>query len=170
MLTTTVTLIGNATRDPEVRYTPSGATVANFGIAVNKRRKDGDEWVDADPEFYDVKCWGSLAENVADSIQKGVRVLVTGELEFRTWETDDGEKRSKIEVVAEAVGPDLRWATASVQRSQGDSGSRQGGNRSGGNRQPQGRASQQASPFGGGSGDSPFGGGSSNPYDDEEPF
>lgn len=167
MLTTTVTLIGNATRDPELRYTPSGAPVANFGIAVNKRRKDGDEWVDADPEFYDVKCWGSLAENVADSIQKGVRVLIAGELEYRTWETDNGEKRSKVEVVAEAVGPDLRWATASVQRTQSDSGgNRQGGNRSSGGRQAQGRASQQPSPFGGG--DSPFGG--STPYDGEEPF
>lgn len=113
-----VTIVGTATRDPEIRYTPSGATVASFGIARNTRRKDGDNWVDGDPQFYDVKCWGSLAENVAESITKGMRVVIFGELEFRAWETDQGDKRSKVEIKAESIGPDLRWATATVTRNE----------------------------------------------------
>lgn len=113
-----VTLIGNVTRDPEIKFIPSGAAVVEFGIAINKRVKDGDEWVDGDPQFYDVKAWRNLAENVAETIHKGMRVIVHGELEFRQWETDDGEKRSKVAVVATAVGPDLTWATASVSRNE----------------------------------------------------
>jgi len=115
-MTTTVSIIGNVTRDPELRFIPSGAAVANFGVAVNKRRKDGDKWVDGEPEFYDVTCWRELAENVCECIEKGTRILLVGRLSFRTWETPEGDKRSKTEIVAEAVGPDLRWATAEVTR------------------------------------------------------
>lgn len=116
MADTTATIIGNVTRDAEVRYTASGQAVAEFGVAVNKRVKDGNDWVDGDPEFYDVTLWGTHAENFAESCPKGTRVIVVGRLQFDTWETDGGEKRSKVKVVADHVGPDLRWATASVEK------------------------------------------------------
>jgi single-strand DNA-binding protein len=115
-MTTTVSVVGNLTREPELRFTPAGKAVADFGVAVNTRRKDGDNWVDGDPEFYDVTAWGTLAENVAESLEKGARVVVVGRLRYETWQTDGGENRSKVKVTAEAIGPDLRWATAEVQR------------------------------------------------------
>jgi single-strand DNA-binding protein len=117
-----VTIIGTMTRDPEIRYTPNGKTVATFGIARNPRRREGNEWVDGDPQFYDVKAWGTLAENISESLQKGNRVVVFGELEHRTWETDSGDKRSKVEIKAESVGPDLRWASATVTRNERSDG------------------------------------------------
>lgn len=117
-----LTIIGTLTRDPEAKYLQSGVCVTEFGIARNTRKKDASgEWVDGDAQFYDVKCWQSLAENVAESLRKGQRVIVFGELEYRTWETDSGDKRSKVEIKAEAVGPDLRWATAQVTKVQGGS-------------------------------------------------
>lgn len=116
MADTTVTVVGNVTRDPEVRFTPNGKTVVTFGVAVNKRVKEGNEWVDGEPEFYDVKAWDTLGENLAESIVQGNRVLVVGRLDFRSWEADDGSKRSKIELVADHAGPDLRWATAEVTK------------------------------------------------------
>jgi single-strand DNA-binding protein len=114
-----VTLIGNATRDPELRFIPSGAAVANFGLAVNRRWKNQqtDEW-EEEVAFFDVTCWRDLAENVAESITKGARVIVTGRLTTRSWETDAGEKRTKVEVLADEVGPSLRWATAEVSRNE----------------------------------------------------
>lgn len=124
-MTTTATLIGNVTREPELKFLPSGVALAEFGVAINSRRKDGDRWVDGDPQFYDVTCWRELAENVAESIEKGMRVVVIGKLNFRSWETDDGQKRSKISIIADEVGPSLRWATAEVsrvERSTGDGG------------------------------------------------
>lgn len=109
------TLVGNVTREPQIRYTPSGQTVATFGIACNRRWKRGDDWQE-ETSFFDVKCWSQMAENVAESITKGARVVVVGRLEQRSWETDQGEKRSKVEVVADEVAPSLRWATAVVQK------------------------------------------------------
>ena len=122
----TVELVGNITRDPELRFTPSGAAVANFGLAVNRRWKNRqtEEW-EEQTSFFDITCWRELAENVTESCTKGTRVMVTGRLEQRSWETDTGDKRSKVEVVADEVGPSLRWATASVsknERSSGDGG------------------------------------------------
>jgi single-strand DNA-binding protein len=127
----TVTLVGNVTRDPEIRYTPSGQTVASFGLAVNRRwqNRQTNEW-EEQTSFIDVKCWSQMAENVSESIQRGTRVIVTGRLEQRSWETDTGEKRSKIEVVADEVAPSLRWATATVtkiERSASGGGSAGGG-------------------------------------------
>lgn len=116
----TVEVVGNLTRDPELRFTPSGTAVASFGIAVNRRRKDGNDFVD-EVSFFDVVTWQSLAENVAESLTKGMRVVVTGRLEQRSWETD-GEKRSKIEIIAEEVGPSLRWATARVTKNESSGG------------------------------------------------
>ena len=123
----TVTLVGNVTRDPELRYTPTGQTVATFGLAVNRRwqNRQNNEW-EEQTSFFDVKCWSQMAENVAESVHRGTRVIVAGRLEQRSWETDNGDKRSKVEVVADEVAPSLRWATATVQkieRSQGGGGS-----------------------------------------------
>jgi len=113
----TVTLIGNLTREPEVRYTSSGLAQATFSVAVNRRRlnQQTQEWEES-TSFFDVVCWRELAENVAESLSKGVRVIVTGRLEQRTWETPEGEKRSRVQVIADEVGPSLRWATAEVTK------------------------------------------------------
>ena len=121
-MTTSVTLVGNVTREPELRFLNTGVALAEFGVAVNTRRKDGDKWVDGDPEFYDVTCWRELAENVSESITKGTRVVVVGKLNFRAWGTDEGDKRSKISITADEVGPSLRWATSEVSRNERTSG------------------------------------------------
>ena len=110
-----VTVVGNVTRDPELRFTASGQQVAQFGLAVNRRwqNRQSNEWEEA-TSFFDIVCWRDMAENVSESIAKGARVIVTGRLEQRSWETQDGDKRSKVEIVADEVGPSLRWATAEV--------------------------------------------------------
>jgi single-strand DNA-binding protein len=93
--------------------------MCTFGLAVNNRRKDeSGNWVDGDPSFFDVVCWRNLAENVTESIPKGTTVIVTGKLRQRSWEADDGSKRSKVEVNAEHVGPALNWATCEVMRNE----------------------------------------------------
>ena len=114
-----VTLVGNVTRDPEIRYTPSGQTVATFGLAVNRRwqNKQNNEW-EEQVSFFDVKVWAQMAENVSESVSKGTRVIVTGRLEQRSYETNDGEKRQVVEVVADEIAPSLRWATAQVVRNE----------------------------------------------------
>jgi single-strand DNA-binding protein len=113
------TMSGNLTRDPEIRYTREGQPSASFGIAVNRRwqPRGSDEWEEA-TSFFDVVCWRDLAENVALSLVKGSRVVVTGRMEQRTWETEDGDRRSRIEMVAEDVGASLRFATAEVTRTE----------------------------------------------------
>jgi len=129
-----VTVIGNCTRDPELRFTPSGMAVATFGVAVNRRwqNKQSNEWEEA-VSFFDVTCWQQLAENVAESVYKGTRVVVTGRLDQRSWETQDGEKRSKVEIVADEVGPSLRYATAAVTKNERrDGGFDSGGGGGGG--------------------------------------
>lgn len=122
MADNSITIVGNLTRDAELRYTPNGAPVANFGVAVNNRKKVGDNWED-NPSFFDVTAWQELGENLSESLTKGNRVIVVGRLEQRSWETPEGDKRSKVEIIADAVGPDLRWATAAVTRTEkkGDS-------------------------------------------------
>jgi len=112
----TVTIVGNVTRDPELRFTPSGAAVCNFGVAWNNRRKDQRGETVEEVSFFDVTCWSSLAENTAETLTKGMRVVVYGRLEQRSWETNEGDKRSKVELVADDVAPSLRWATADVAR------------------------------------------------------
>ena len=149
MADNTVTVIGNVTRDPELRFTPSGQAIATFGLAVNRRwqNRQTQEW-EEQTSFIDVKCWAQMADNVGESVQKGTRVLVTGRLEQRSWETDNGDKRSKVEVVADEIAPSLRWATAEVTKNERSEGSGGGGG---------GRSS------GGG------GGGSSRPVANEPP-
>lgn len=113
-----VQITGNATGAPEMRFTPSAARVASFSVAVNRRWKNAQgEW-DEQVSFFDVVAWNDLAENVTDTVQKGMRVTVTGRLEQRTWQTDDGSNRSKVEIVATDVAPSLRWATAEVTRNE----------------------------------------------------
>ncbi|HSO49479.1 MAG TPA: single-stranded DNA-binding protein [Acidimicrobiia bacterium] len=124
-----VTLIGNLVDDPELRFTPSGVAMAKIRMAVNRRwQKDG-EWQE-DTSFFTGTVWREQAESAAESLQKGARVIVTGRLEQRSWETDQGEKRSVVEVQIDEIGPSLRWATATVnktQRSGGEWGGGQGG-------------------------------------------
>ncbi len=112
-----IDIVGNLTRDPELRFTPSGQATTSFGVAVNRRwqNRQTQEWEEA-VSFFDVVCWGGLAENVAQSLTKGTRVVVAGRLDQRSWETDAGEKRSKVEVVADEVAPSLRWATAAITK------------------------------------------------------
>lgn len=112
-----VTLVGNITRDPELRFTASGQATASFGLAVNRVWNDRqtNEKKEA-VSFFDIVCWREMAENASESLSKGARVVVTGRLEQRSWETPEGEKRSKIEVVADEIGPSLRWATAQVTK------------------------------------------------------
>ena len=128
-----VTLVGNATRDPELRFTASGQAVASFGLAVNRRwqNRQTNEWEEA-VSFFDVTCWQQMAENVAESVTKGSRVVVTGRLDQRSWETQDGDKRSKIEVVADEVAPSLRYATAQIVKNERRDGGFDGGSGGGG--------------------------------------
>ena len=115
----TVVLVGNVTRDPELRFTPTGAATASFGLAVNRKwqNRQTQEW-EEQVSFFDVVCWREMAENVGESLARGARVIVTGRLEQRTWETTDGDKRSKIELVADEIGPSLRWATAQIAKNE----------------------------------------------------
>src|SRR5919106_1926982 len=113
----TVTLVGNITDDPELRFTPNGSAVANFTVAVNRRiNKDG-QWEDRLDGFFRCNCWRDMAENVAESLQKGMRVVVVGRLQQRSWDDNDGNRRSVFEIQVDEVGPSLRWATAQIQKS-----------------------------------------------------
>jgi single-strand DNA-binding protein len=116
MSDTHVTLTGNLTDDPELKFTPTGASVATFRIAVTPRIRDGESWRDGETSFFRVNAWRDLAEHVADSLTKGDRAIVIGRLKARTWETAEGDKRTVVEVEADEVAPSLRWATAKPQR------------------------------------------------------
>jgi single-strand DNA-binding protein len=117
MSTTTTTVVGNLTRDPEIRYTRDGQATTTLGVAVNRRwqNRETNEWEEA-VSFFDVVTWRDLAENVALSLTKGMRVVVSGRLEQRSWETEEGDRRFKVEIVADEVGASLRFATADVHR------------------------------------------------------
>ncbi|MEA2826109.1 MAG: single-strand DNA-binding protein [Actinomycetota bacterium] len=149
-----VTLVGNVTRDPELRFTPSGQANASFGLAVNRVWNDRqtNERKEA-VSFFDVVCWREMAENVSESITKGARVVVTGRLEQRSWDGADGERRSKIEIIADEIGPSLRWATAEIRKNDrrgpadGGGGGGQGGGYGGG-----GGGGQGGGGYGGGQG------------------
>ncbi|GIU93209.1 MAG: single-stranded DNA-binding protein [Acidimicrobiia bacterium] len=116
MSTNNVTLVGNLVDDPELRFTPSGVPMARLRIAVNRRWRDQNgEWQE-DTSFFTGTVWREQAEAVAESLSKGTRVILTGRLEQRSWETPDGDRRSVVEVQIDEIGPSLRWATASVTR------------------------------------------------------
>jgi len=118
-MTAMTTLIGNLTREPEIRYTRDGQATTTLGVAVNRRWQDRttNEWEES-TSFFDVVCWRDLAENAVLSLVKGMRVVVTGRLEHRSWEGEDGQHRSRVEVMADDLGPSLRFATAEVRRSE----------------------------------------------------
>ena len=145
---TTITVIGNLTNDPELRFTPSGSAVANFTIASTPRTFDrqSNEWKDGETLFLRAAVWREAAENVAESLTKGMRVIVSGRLKSRSYETKEGEKRTVIELEVDEIGPSLRYANAKVNRTQrsggqggqggfggGNSGGGFGGGNSGGN-------------------------------------
>lgn len=113
----TVTLVGNCTRDCDLTFGTKGGGIVAFGLAINSRKLVDGNWVDGDPQFFDIKAFGELAEHAAESFGKGDRVIVSGRLNYSTWEKD-GEKKSKVEVIADAIGPELRWATAEVTKSE----------------------------------------------------
>jgi single-strand DNA-binding protein len=154
MADSNVTIVGNLTRDPELRFTAGGKGVASFGVAVNRRYQVNGEWQEK-VSFFNVTAWDSLGENAAASLTKGTRIMVTGRLEQREYETTAGEKRNVVEIVADELGPSLRWARAEVERTQrtGPDGAPAGG----------GRPAAAAAPAGGGRTSDPV-------YGDEEPF
>jgi single-strand DNA-binding protein len=121
---TTTIICGNLTDAPELRLTQGGAPVATMRVAVTPRVKDGDTWKDGDTSFFRVTAWRQLAENATDSLSKGDRVIVVGRLKTRSWETDQGERRTVVEVDAEEIGPSLRWATAKPERAKATSGAK----------------------------------------------
>jgi single-strand DNA-binding protein len=116
MADTHVTITGNLTDDPELKFTPTGAAVVNFRVAVTARVRDGEGWRDGDTSFFRVNVWRQLAEHVADSLSKGDRAVIIGRLKSRSWETPEGERRSVVEVEADEVAPSLRWAIAKPER------------------------------------------------------
>jgi single-strand DNA-binding protein len=126
---TTITVVGNLTDDPELRFTPNGAAVAKFRVASTPSRFDKAEnkFVDGDPLFLACSAWRQMAENVAESLQRGARVIVTGNLRQRSYETREGEKRTVYELDVTEVGPSLKFATAKVQRMSRSSGGASGG-------------------------------------------
>ena len=140
--TNSITITGNITRDPEMRYTPSGVSKVSFGVAVNRswRNQQTQEW-DEQTSFFNVVAWRQLAENVGASLAKGARVVVSGRLEQRSWETEQGEKRSIVEIVADDIAASLRFATAEIHKVE-RSGPGDGG--------PAPRAAAVAAPAGGG--------------------
>lgn len=149
---TVITVVGNLVDDPELRFTPSGAAVANFRIASTPRTfdKQTNEWKDGDALFLTCSVWRQAAENVAESLQRGMRVVVQGRLKARTFETREGEKRTVFEIDVDEVGPSLKYATAKVTRTTrsggGGGGYNQGGGNQGGGYNQGGGAPSQGAP------------------------
>jgi single-strand DNA-binding protein len=180
---TTITVVGNLTDDPELRFTPSGAAVAKFRVASTPRTLDraSGEWKDGEPLFLACNVWRQAAENVAESLQRGARVIVTGRLRQRSYETREGEKRTVIELEVDEIGPSLRYATAKVQKmSRSGSGGGGGfGSSGGGGNQGGGGGGGGNQGGGGGFADDPWAsaapassrsGSGSNSFDEEPPF
>ncbi|MCA2212706.1 single-stranded DNA-binding protein [Jidongwangia harbinensis] len=183
---TTITVVGNLTDDPELRFTPSGAAVAKFRIASTPRTLDrqSGEWKDGEPLFLACNIWRDAAEHVAESLQRGARVIVQGRLRQRSYETREGEKRTVYELEVDEIGPSLRYATAKVQKMSRSGGGGGGFGASGG-----GGGRQSGGTGGGGGGGNSFddpwataapatpsraggagGGGGGGNFDDEPPF
>jgi single-strand DNA-binding protein len=165
---TNITVVGNLTADPELRFTPSGAAVANFTVASTPRiydRQSG-EWKDGEALFLRCNIWREAAENVAESLTRGSRVIVSGRLKQRSFETREGEKRTVVEVEVDEIGPSLRYATAKVNKASRSGGGGGGFGGGGGSRQPAQTAPATGDdPWGSAPASGSFGGG-----DDEPPF
>jgi single-strand DNA-binding protein len=172
---TTITVVGNLTADPELRFTPSGAAVANFTVASTPRIFDrqSSEWKDGEALFLRCNIWREAAENVAESLTRGSRVIVTGRLKQRSFETREGEKRTVFEVEVDEIGPSLRYATAKVNKAS-RSGGGGGGFGSGSRQAPAPAPASAPAEASGGSGEDPWGSapasGSFGGGDDEPPF
>ncbi|WP_324653297.1 single-stranded DNA-binding protein [Georgenia sp. H159] len=174
---TVITVVGNLTADPELRFTPSGAAVASFTVASTPRTFDrqSNEWKDGETLFMRCSVWREAAENVAESLAKGNRVVVQGRLVQRSFETREGEKRTVVEMQVDEVGPSLRYATAKVTRTQrggggggfGGGGGQQGGGGFGGQQSGGGGFGNQPA---GGQADDPWATGGSSSFGDEPPF
>ncbi|WP_305788454.1 single-stranded DNA-binding protein [Symbioplanes lichenis] len=177
---TTITVVGNLTDDPELRFTPSGAAVAKFRIASTPRTLDrqSNEWKDGEPLFLACNIWRDAAEHVAESLQRGARVIVQGRLRQRSYETREGEKRTVYELEVDEIGPSLRYATAKVQKMSrsggggGGFGGGGGGRQSGGGGGGGGNSSSFDDPWATAApaGNSNRSGGGSSSFDDEPPF
>ncbi|MBE1486069.1 single-strand DNA-binding protein [Plantactinospora soyae] len=176
---TTITVIGNLTDDPELRFTPSGAAVAKFRVASTPRFMDkaSGEWKDGEPLFLACTVWRQAAEHVAESLQRGARVIVSGRLRQRSYETREGEKRTVIELEVDEIGPSLRYATAKVQkmsRSGGGGFGASGGGGGGGAGGGQGGGGNFDDPWAtaapAASASRPAGSGGGGNFDDEPPF
>jgi len=141
-----ITIVGNITRDPELRYTPSGQANVRLGVAVNRKWQDRNsgEWQEQ-TSFFDVIAWREMAENVNESLKKGARVIVTGRLEQRSWE-QEGNKRSVVEIIADEIAPSLRWATAKVEKTE-RRGADQGGGGGGSGYGRSAPAADQPAPY-----------------------
>ena len=163
----TITVVGNLTDDPELRFTPSGAAVAKFRVASTPRfmDKQTNEWKDGEPLFLTCNVWRQAAENCAESLQRGARVIVTGRLRQRSYETREGEKRTVMELEVDEIGPSLRYATAKVQKMARSSGN--GGFGSGGGSRGGGGGDLADDPW---ASAAPAAGGSSGSFDEEPPF
>jgi single-strand DNA-binding protein len=176
---TIITVVGNLTADPELRFTPSGAAVANFTVASTPRTFDrqSGEWKDGEALFLRCNIWREAAENVAESLTRGSRVVATGRLKQRSFETREGEKRTVVELEVDEIGPSLRYATAKVNkasRSGGGGGGFGGGGGGGGSRQPAPQSDGGGGGGGAATGEDPWGSapasGSFAGGDDEPPF
>jgi single-strand DNA-binding protein len=168
---TVITVVGNLTADPELRFTPSGAAVANFTVASTPRTfdKNSNEWKDGEALFLRCSVWRQAAENVAESLHRGTAVIVQGRLKQRSYETKEGEKRTVYELDVDEVGPSLRWATAKVTKaSRGGGGG--GGYGGGGQSYGGGSASSSSSNDDPWASAAPAGAGSSGGWSDEPPF
>jgi single-strand DNA-binding protein len=170
---TVITVVGNLTADPELRFTPSGAAVANFTVASTPRTfdKNSNEWKDGEALFLRCSIWRQAAENVAESLQKGMAVIVQGRLKQRSYDTKEGEKRTVYELDVDEIGPSLKWATAKINRTQrgggGGGGFGGGGGNSGGGGQSNDDPWASSAPAGGGN---TGGGASGGGWSDEPPF
>ena len=153
---TPITVIGNLTADPELRFTPNGVPVANFTVASTPRTFDRqtNEWRDGEAMFLNCSVWRQFAENVAESLSKGMRVIVNGNLKARSYEDRDGNRRTSYEIDVTEVGPSLRFASAKVARNQ-SSGGRQRGTQPQGNGWPQ-QSQQSTDPWAAQSAEAPF--------------
>jgi len=170
MADSTITIQGGLGRDPEIRYTSGGRAKATLGVAVSRRwqNRQTNEW-EEQTSWINVVVWGDMAENVSDTLSKGMRIIATGRLEQRTWETEQGEKRSVTEMVADEIGPSLKWATAEVKRSERRGGG-SGGGGGGGGGDFGGGGGGGGRPSGGEPSRVPDTGGGGDPFADEEPF
>lgn len=137
------TLVGNLGADPELRFTSNSVPVAKFRMANTPRKREGDKFVNAEPTWVTVTCWRDMAQNVAESLHRGDRVVAHGTLENREYTDKDGNKRTSLELNAWALGPDLTFRTATIGDNAGDSGKQRSGGNGGGNDDPWGQASPQ---------------------------